>query len=99
MEKPPKGEVIEKIVLAALRREGVIYKGATHPDAFKIMLETIPEKEIGEMEDGFLTNTGKFVSREEAAVIAEKAEQLEHLSKNERSEIMGILDAGDYKKE
>lgn len=45
---------------------------------------------VGETEQGFLTNTNRFVDREDAYVIAEKMGQL-----NDRSHTVGVLYSED----
>ncbi|HEY4489064.1 MAG TPA: hypothetical protein VJA87_01125 [Candidatus Paceibacterota bacterium] len=95
-EKPkttPEGGV-EKITAAAIRCEGVIFSGSTHADAFLALKEKSPEWNWDEhtLEDGFVTSSGRFVSREEASQIAKNANQLDHLSRAKKkyaSEILG----------
>lgn len=49
------------------------------------------------VEEGFLTNTGRFVDREKAGEIAERAEQLSHLDEEERGRAARDLDSYDLR--
>lgn len=80
MEKPPKSqdpkkEEKERIEMSAVLHEGSIYTGKRHPDAIRLAVEKTGKKPINR-ELGFVTNTGRFVSREEAAKIALSAGQI-----------------------
>lgn len=62
---------MEKIVKAAINHKGKIYEGYRHGN---IMQEI--HEEVKPDEQGFLTDTGRFVSRVEAAKIAYEAGQI-----------------------
>jgi hypothetical protein len=68
----------ETIATAAIRVEGTVYSAprpGRHCDVFKVM----PERDVylARLDDqGFVTSTGRFVDRKEAAVIARAAGQL-----------------------
>ena len=69
--KPKKVVEIERITDAAFRTpEGKILKGTSHPT-----IENV-ENVVENSEYGFYTSKGRFVNREEAAVIAKKAKQI-----------------------
>lgn len=77
--KPP-----ESIRSSAIRHNGKVYEGALHSDAYEeaskstglsfgdVIAKTRP------MDSGFITNSGRYVDREEAARIANAAEQTTH---------------------
>jgi hypothetical protein len=69
---------IEKVTSAALLINGEIFTGANHPEANEKFMARYPDKDIEDLDfiDGFLTNTGRFVNRTEAAAIANKARQI-----------------------
>jgi hypothetical protein len=71
----PKAEFVTK---AALRLGDKIYTGRHHGEAMQEMeADGHPVlKTISKTEDGFVTNTGRFVSRKEALKIAERQGQL-----------------------
>mgnify|MGYP005862301831 CR=1 FL=1 len=76
------GEKIpEKIDQAAIRLGEKIYTGKNHADAIIAMEEDDPDWDTSETnpEDGFVTNTGRYVDRDEAGRIAKKAGQLSEL--------------------
>jgi hypothetical protein len=78
---PDTGPVGERIAAAAVIIDGKRYTGASHMQAiFSAVQDGIDFDAVtrGELEvmDGFLTDTGKFVSREEGMEIATKAEQM-----------------------
>ncbi len=68
-----------KIVEAAIKfPNGKIYTGKRHHDCFyaaRLAGEKSPKHE----EQGFITDTGEFVGREAAALIAEAAGQIKEL--------------------
>jgi hypothetical protein len=74
--KPVSGEP-EKIASAATKFDGKIYEGQTHADAYqKYKYETKKtDADAGAAYggDGFITNTGRFVDREEAQRIVDSA--------------------------
>ena len=63
----------EKITAAAYKtKKGNIFTGSYHAEAY----EKIPQDENNDILDGFITNSGKFVDRKEAGLIAEAAMQM-----------------------
>ncbi len=60
--------------------EGIVFCGHRHPHCMYQMIAMTGKRsvltECGEYEQGFLTNKNRFVSREEAAIIAKLAGQL-----------------------
>ena len=85
-EKPVAAE-LETITLAAIRDEsGKVWTGPDHGT----ILNKMEDAGYGfvryagstatyiEIEDGFMTSTGRFVDRREAALIAQKANQRKH---------------------
>lgn len=76
---PPKGFKGEYVTKAAVKLPNEkVFTGQFHADAIEKALRSAPFGEIkGEdMIDGFVTNKGRFVSREEAFDIAEAAKQI-----------------------
>ena len=73
--------VLEKIKASAIRFQNQIFTGNTHVDALNAMSDWYPDWRDSDqyVEDGFITNTGRFVDRREAGEIAEKAGQLDDL--------------------
>lgn len=75
---------LEKITSAAVRlTNGHVYTGLFHGDALKNAHRVYAEKSesyysklFGKSEDGFITNTGRFVDRDEAYGIAVKGRQI-----------------------
>jgi len=57
-------------------RNGTVYVGHRHPDAFAIM----PDDMIDDCIQGFVTDEGVFVDRREAAVIAFNCGQVSELT-------------------
>ncbi len=68
----------EWIESAAIRYKGETFIGRAHYNAWLLMTAKYPEMVNSQegREDGFMTNTGRFVNREEALKIAEKADEL-----------------------
>lgn len=70
---------MERIVKAALRKNGIIATPAIergrHHDIFAAFYHAGVEEFI-DAEQGFTTDAGRFVDREEAALIALRSEQL-----------------------
>ena len=63
----------EKITAAAYKtKKGNIFTGSYHAEAY----EKIPQDENNDILDGFVTNSGKFVDRKEAGLIAQAAMQM-----------------------
>ena len=74
-------EDLETIASPALMHDpdGEIITGFNHGDAREIFHEKhpeAPEEEDEHLVSGFVTNTGRFVEREEGLAIAERAEQI-----------------------
>jgi hypothetical protein len=74
----------EKIVTAAIQSGGQIYTGAVHTDAIEsaakalgVDPETIMADEAKWDLGGFVTNLGRYVTREEAQDIAERNDQID----------------------
>jgi hypothetical protein len=81
----------EKIVSAAIRVEGTIYQGSSHPTIFDEIRETEKGKDS---EIGFMTNTGRFIDRSEASRIAGIPETQFDITAEEIPELRG----GKFKK-
>lgn len=82
--EPARVGAVPKNKAAAVRAaDGTIYTGRWHPEAYEQLMrdkgvskdEIIKQLKDGELEDGFLTSEGKFVRREEGAIIASAAKQ------------------------
>ena len=73
--KDPKKEEIERIEVSAVLHEGSVYTGKRHGDAIRAAVEATGKKPVTGKQ-GFVTNTGRFVSREEAVKIALAAGQI-----------------------
>ena len=65
-----KGGGAEKIKSAALEYNGETFLGANHGLAFGALMQAHPDYALDSIRDGFITSTGRFVSREEADHIA-----------------------------
>lgn len=74
----------ESVRSAAILWNGEVYAAATHGMALLNLKKTHPEYRA--VSEGFVTSTGRFVSREEAKEIAERAEQLNHLDEHQRKD-------------
>lgn len=66
----------EKIASAALKYGGKLYEGLNHGFALENILKENPSAGMKDIQDGFTTSKGRFVSREEAYDIADKAKQM-----------------------
>jgi len=65
---------------SAILFEGTVYTGRRHHDVIrKIIQETGVKKVGGQHPQGFVTDTGEFVDREQAAKIALECGQIEKL--------------------
>lgn len=66
----------EKIASAATKFDGKIYEGQTHADAYQKYKDETKKTDAGAAAayegDGFLTNSGRFVDREEAQRIVDR---------------------------
>lgn len=84
--QPGKIEGKEQIVKAAIQLpNGEIFTGKNHNEIFKKVYEKFPYI-ISERVEGFITNTGRFVSRLEAGEIAFKAGQTKKLENRLQSQ-------------
>lgn len=72
----------ESIRSAAILWNGEVYTAATHGMALLDLKKSHPDYRA--VTEGFMTSMGRFVSREEAKEIAERAEQLNHLDEHQR---------------
>jgi hypothetical protein len=61
---------MEKIVSSAIIHRGVIYAGKRHHHCIAAIKEEIGERTPGSDPRGFLTDTGRFLNRVEAAKLA-----------------------------
>lgn len=77
-----------RIVQAAIKfTDGKVYVGKRHHDCIRIICEQTGAKRVGTGSvQGFVTDTGEFVDREQAAVIALACKQIERL-KYSRTEL------------
>lgn len=70
----------ERILCAAIKinvdGELIIISGFRHGDCFDVIHKLCSGKHITHDEQGFLTTSGRFVSRKEAKIIAKQADQL-----------------------
>lgn len=66
----------ETISSAALEYEGQLFTARSHAEAWPLLVEAKPDFDDNLIHDGFITNTGRFISREEALVVAKKAKQV-----------------------
>lgn len=67
---------MEKITKAAIQHNGKIYTGYRHGNIMQDMAHEGVQGRVETQEMGFLTDTGRFVSRVEAAKIAYEAGQI-----------------------
>lgn len=67
---------MEKIVQAAIWQDGIMYVGRRHYNIILDMVENYGLASPIRGCQGFVTNTGRFVERDEAAEIAFKAGQV-----------------------
>ena len=65
------------IMCAALKLNNTIYTGETHAHCFEVMhKKKVPYEELKNVEQGFLTENGKFVDRKLAVEIAKYFNQI-----------------------
>lgn len=74
------------ITHAAILHKGQIWTGRRHFQIIRDILQTGVSKVSSDSPQGFLTSTGQFVDREEAAQIAFLSGQLQHPKKRLFSE-------------
>ena len=65
----------ERIAAAAIREGGTVYTGAHHHQIIRYMVPMLKIQTVTG-EQGFITNTNRYVDRKEAAIIALAAEQI-----------------------
>lgn len=65
----------ERIVEAAIRQDGEVYRAIDHSSVMKVMIVSGLTSCHGEQ--GFVTSVGRFVDRTEAAAIAVRAGQVD----------------------
>jgi len=65
----------ERLVAAAIRREGVVFTGAHHHQIIRYMARTL-DIDVVNGEQGFVTSANRFVTRVQAASIAIAAGQV-----------------------
>jgi len=92
------GESVERIDAAAVQYGDDVFVGINHGEAYEKLTAIHPEiiAANADIKNGFLTSTGRFVSRDEASVIADKAEQIRDEMKNK---IRTGLHSEDLKRE
>lgn len=70
----------ERIERAAIRHDGRIFSvpaPGRHHHVIKLIIDTTAAKRVpADSTQGFVTNTGRFLDREEACVVAIRADQL-----------------------
>lgn len=77
----------QKIIAAAIRYKGKIYIGSRHSNIIEYIGEVLHERAGSDFANqGFVTTTGEYVSRERAAEIAYKAGQISNPLKQLHSE-------------
>lgn len=84
---------VEKVAQAAVRYDAEVFTGRNHAlimGALYDRFETLPANEEGRLEDGFVTNTGRFITRQEAMALAVSSGQLNARSKAVRGCIDGL---------
>lgn len=76
---------VEKVETAAVRVMGKIFTGPMHFLAFNKAKKEMPEADFDSeiTEQGYLTTTGRFITRAEAGELANAAGQLKYLSESE----------------
>lgn len=80
---PKQEQEPEKIKASALRFRGQVFTGHTHTDAMRELGESYPDwgNLPDRVEDGFITTTGRYVDRDEAGQIADRADQITQLGR------------------
>ncbi len=89
----------ERITASAIKIGERLFTGNTHSDAIGQMQEVYPKWVDSGLDavDGFVTSTGRFVLRDEAGEIAQRARQLDHLDAKEGRFAAEFLDAHQIK--
>lgn len=67
---------VEAISSAALEYEGQLFTARSHAEAWSLLVEAKPDFDENLIHDGFITNTGRFISREEALIVAKNSKQI-----------------------
>jgi len=75
----------ESIKSAAIKFKGEIIAGVNHAFAIMQLERNYPRANITSLEEGFLTSSGRFVDRREAAEIADQAAQTDEEGVESRS--------------
>jgi hypothetical protein len=86
----------ESIKSAAIMFNGGMYTGINHAFAIRQLEKKYPDWQnvnTEPVQEGFLTSAGRFVDRDEAGEIAEKARQLDHLDGEEKTNAASNLDS------
>ncbi len=74
---------MEKIVASAILFEGKVYTGKRHDNCIRTIInETGVKKVGGQHPQGFVTDTGRFITREEGAKLALASGQIKELKFN-----------------
>lgn len=68
----------ETVGKAALMYKGERYEGQNHGFALGDILDKFPDADMKQIDQGFTTSKGRFVSREEAFDIAKKQDQIDN---------------------
>lgn len=59
-------------------KKGIVVLGLRHCNCFALLITLFPNREyIGQCSQGFLTSKNRFVSRQEAAILAFKSKQID----------------------
>ncbi len=88
----------ESVKEAAISIGGVVFTGRMHFEAYDKARAEMPlmvEKFADKIIDGYVTSTGRFVTRDEAGKIAESSGQLEHLDDEYKTSAVRKLDSHD----
>ena len=84
----------ESIKSAAIMFGNDMYTGTNHAIAIRELAKVHPDwREHEYPKEGFLTNRKRFVDRDEAGKIADRAEQLNHLDADVRKDASSNLDS------
>jgi hypothetical protein len=72
-------KVEEWLISAAIKRDGVVHSGKHNHAELRVALgdEEAYQSQAGDIE-GFMTNTGRFLTREQAKPVGEAAGQCSH---------------------
>lgn len=81
---------LERIKQAALLFGDEIYTGNNHIEALKALRSAHPHVKFGELQDGFVTDTNRFVNRIDAGKIAVRAEQIDSVGALQSEDISKI---------